>query len=809
MKSIINYHRSFSVALAFLIVMLTFSEPLIAKDHHGITSETGGAERFPLIVAGVPTAILCDTADNPAVLNAVGHLLDDFERVSGGRPVMNPDVVSRQVIIIGGPDSKLIKELERKKKIDKKELDGKTEKYLMATVDAPLPGVDKGLVIAGSDRRGAVYGIYELSEQIGVSPWYDWADVPDQHHSDLYIKDGAYTAGEPAVRYRGIFLNDEAPCLTGWVKETYGTEYGGHDFYARVFELLLRLRGNYMWPAMWGWSFYADDPLNISTANEMGVIMGTSHHEPMARNHQEWARHRDEYGAWDYASNQETIDNFFREGMRRAASTEDIITIGMRGDGDAPMGGEEGKDHEYVSQDEYNMALLRKIFANQRRIIREETGENPEKRPQMWAMYKEVLKYYDLGLRVPDDVTMLLCDDNWGNVRRLPTPAERDRKGGWGMYYHVDYVGAPRNTKWLNVTPVRNMWEQLKLTYDYGVDRIWILNVGDLKPMEYPIDLFLNMAWNPGKFDLAEVDRHLRDFCSVAFGEKDGEEAARILDLQCKYAGRVTPEMLDADTYNLAGGEWRQVADEYARLEAEALRLFIKLPEKYRDSYRQLVLFPVQAMSNLYEMYYSQAMNRRLAEAGDPEANRWADNVEKCFSRDRELCAHYNHEISGGKWNHMMDQKHIGYTGWNDNFPADKMPETIRIDDRCGGYVFTEADGKIVAEARHYYSVKAPEGASWTFIPGMGRTDGAMSLFPYTASTSGASISYKMKLAERRDSVDVHIVLKSNLAFAAPGGHHLEVKFEGAEGKDINVNRNLNDDIYSVLSHCGEKSECD
>ena len=265
-----------------------------------------------------------------------------------------------------------------------------------------------------------------------------------------------------SVEYRGIFLNDEAPSLTSWVYNTYGTDYGDHRFYSRVFELILRLRGNFLWPAMWGWSFYADDPLNSQTAHEMGVIMGTSHHEPMARNHQEWARNRQEYGEWNYNTNQEVIDRFFREGIERVKDTEDLITIGMRGDGDTALGGKEGEDHLYVPSDEDNMKLLERIIDNQRRIISDVTGQSPDKLPQVWAIYKEVQRFFDMGLRPPEDVIILLSDDNWGNVRRLPSKEEIDHPGGWGLYYHFDYVGAPRSTKWINVTPIQNMWEQLQ-----------------------------------------------------------------------------------------------------------------------------------------------------------------------------------------------------------------------------------------------------------------------------------------------------------------------------------------------------------
>ena len=267
-----------------------------------------------------------------------------------------------------------------------------------------------------------------------------------------------------------------------------------------------------------------------------------------------------------------------------------------------------------------------------------------------------------MGLRAPDDVIMLLTDDNWGNVTRLPNAEERKHPRGWGMYYHVDYVGAPRNSKWLNVTPIQNMWEQLQLTYDYGVDKLWILNVGDLKPMEYPITLFMDMAWNPKQYTADNLQEHPRQFCAQQFGKEQADEAMHILNLYSKYAGRVTPEMLDCKTYNLKTGEWKQVSDEFVKLEAEALRQYTTLKPEYKDAYKQLILFPVQAMANLYEMYYAQAMNHKLYKENNPQANEWADRVEKAFARDKALSNDYNNVMSGGKWKNMMIQKHIGYT---------------------------------------------------------------------------------------------------------------------------------------------------
>ena len=747
---------------------------------------------FPVVANGKVVNIIYDNSDQKGISIAINNLVEDFYRVCGMKPVLLDNPAGDNCIIVGSLESKYIKQLVKSGKLDKKELQKKNEKYIITMVENPFEGVDKALVIAGSDRRGTIYGIYELSEQMGVSPWYWWMDVPVVKRTEVYALPGKYTDGEPAVKYRGIFLNDEAPCLTSWVKNHYGTDYGDHRFYADVCELILRLKGNFLWPAMWGWAFYADDPENSATADEMGVIMGTSHHEPMARNHQEWARNRKNYGAWNYATNKNVLDKFFREGIERMKNTEDVVTIGMRGDGDEAMG------------EDTNVKLMETIVENQRKIIKDVTGKPAKETPQVWALYKEVLDYYDKGMRVPDDVIMLLCDDNWGNVRRLPNEKERKHPGGWGMYYHVDYVGAPRNSKWMNMTPIQGMWEQLHLTYEYGVDKLWVLNVGDLKPMEYPITFFLDIAWNPETYTAENFMEHVRSFCAMTFGDEQADEAARILNLYTKYNGRVTAEMMDAKTYNLKTGEWKQVADDYARLEMEALRQYMSLNDEYKDAYKQLLLFPVQAMSNLYEMYYAQAMNHWMYECGNPEANDWADKVEKCFARDKVLSDDYNNIMAGGKWKGMMTQKHIGYTSWNDDFPADKMPEVFRINESektVGGYVFTASDGRVVMEAPHFYECSAPEGMEWETFKDMGRTLGGVALMPYTKPAEGASVSYKMNLPADLKDVKVIVVLKSTLAFSRKEGHEYSIGFRGVKAERVNFNANLNENpenIYTI-----------
>ncbi len=728
-----------------------------------------------------------DNREQPCVKLAVQSLAKDFWRVTGTTAVVgnsfgfgdkglgyaDPAKTAATIVIGTVGCNRQIDQWVKQGLL--KDLKGKREKYIIKTIG-------RQLVIAGSDKRGTVFGIYELSAQIGVSPWYWWADVPVTHHDRLYAVQGEYTDGEPAVEFRGLFLNDEAPCLTGWVKNTFGTNYGDHRFYEKVFELILRLKGNYLWPAMWSWAFYADDPENGKLADRMGVMMGTSHHEPMARNHQEYARHRKEWGAWNYQTNQKKLDQFFREGIERMNGTEDIVTIGMRGDGDEAM------------SDKADVKLMERIVDNQRRIIKEVTGKSAEKTTQVWALYKEVQDYYDAGFRVPDDVIMLVCDDNWGNIRRVPNAQERKHPGGWGIYYHVDYVGAPRNSKWINVTQTQQMFEQLSLAYDFGIQRMWILNVGDLKPMEYPIQLFMDMAWNPKEYTLQNITDHTRRFFRTAFNESIAQEAASIYNRNCQYMARVTPEMLDAGTYNVKTGEWKQVADDYMRLETRALRLFDEVTPEARDFYRQTILFPVQAMANLYDMYYAQAMNHYLAKRNSPEANAWKDEVARCFRRDSLLCNYYNKVMSGGKWDGFMTQKHIGYRSWNDNFRHDTLPRTTTVNSgNAEGYTFAHSSGFVAMEAEHFWRATAGKDTEWTVYPYYGRTLSGVALTPYTAPVGDASLQYRFSLPEGTSQVKVHVVVKSTLDFLNVGGHEYTVGIDDGEAQTVNFNKTLVD----------------
>ena len=773
-----------------LLLGLALAPILKAADKFVTFNQEGGT--LALTTTQQPNfSILCADEEHKGVLMAVRNLQEDFFRVTNTRPYLKigakkqvDEGAQKLRILIGSFDkSPLIKQLVKAKKLDVRELKGRNEKFIITTVTNPIEGVEgEVLLIAGSDKRGTIYGIYELSCQIGISPWYWWADVPVESHKEIYIKKGVYTDGEPVVQYRGIFINDEWPCMGGWTTERYGGF--NSKMYKHVYELLLRLKANFLWPAMWSAAFYADDPMNSPLADEMGIIIGTSHHEPMARNHQEYARNRKVYGAWNYQTNKKGIDRFFREGIERMKGKEEVVTIAMRGDGDAPMG------------PDTDTKLLENIVKEQRRIITEVTGKPASKTPQLWALYSEVLEYYDQGMQIPDDVMILLCDDNWGDVRRLPEPGAKRHPGGYGMYYHVDLHGAPRAYQWLNMTQIQHMWEQLYLTYTYGVDKMWILNVGDLKPNEFSTDFFLKMAWNPNAFDAGNLMDYTREFCRQQFGDEHADEAARILNLHCKYCARVTAEMLDHETYNLQSGEFKAVTDEFLALEAHAVRQFTLLPENMHDVYKELILFPVQAMANLYEMYYAVAMNRQLAMENDLRANAWADRAEYCFRRDAELCDDYNHNIAGGKWKHMMDQTHIGYTSWDEPRGGNIMPKVIRVDAsldkaiKMGGYEYEENNGVVVMEAERFARSVQKSGTQWTVIPDMGRTLSGLSLMPYTESVSGASLIYQMRLKSDLSGVCVRLILDSTLPFIK-GGHSYAISLDDGVEQIVNYNSDL------------------
>ncbi|MCU4174331.1 glycosyl hydrolase 115 family protein [Carboxylicivirga sp. N1Y90] len=770
--------------LVFTIMLLSLSWECNLSFAQNINTDVSFKqvdESFALVSdANKVTPIVIDNSDYQGVLVVGGWFVNDLKMVSGqvAKIYQSELPQAKQVVLVGTiGKNKWIDQLIKDGKIDVSDFKGQWERSLTQVVENPFPGIEQALVLAGSDKRGTIYAMLNLSRAIGVSPWYWWADVPVDKHEAVYVKAGRYVTESPKVKYRGIFLNDEEPALGGWVRATFGGF--NSKFYSHVFELTLRLRGNFLWPAMWGKAFFDDDPENGALADKLGIVMSTSHHEPMGRAQEEW--HRYGSGLWNYNKNKEVLSDFWKEGMERNKDWETIVTVGMRGDGDEAM--EEGT----------NISLLEKIVKDQRKTISKVTGKKAEETPQVWALYKEVQDYYDKGMRVPDDVTLLFCDDNWGNVRKLPDVNAPVHEGGYGMYYHVDYVGGPRSYRWINVSQIQRIWEQMNLTYSHGVDRIWVLNVGDLKPMEFPITFFLDMAWDPTAFNSQNLYEYTVDWCAEQFGEKYAKDAARILNLYTKYNHRVTPELLDHRTFSLENyNEFERVRNDYRDLTLDALRIYNFIPNEYKDAFDQLILFPTNASCNLYEMYYAVAKNRQLAAENDPEANYWADVVKECFDRDSLLTVHYNEQIADGKWIHQMDQIRIGYKTWAEP-RRNTMPDVIRVEEPVipnSELAFCESDGYVSIEAVNYQIAKGTGEINWQVIPDLGKTESGVTTFPqniYPAATDSVYLEYSVDF-KSTGKFNIHVLMSPTLNFNSNKGLRYAVSFDGGEEQVVNFN---------------------
>ncbi|HEY1113906.1 MAG TPA: glycosyl hydrolase 115 family protein [Chitinophagaceae bacterium] len=784
------------------LLTLTTLLLLIKGSAQDLISDKASAGSFPIVSAAGATSLYVDKTDHTVVQKTVVLLQQDILAVSGKKPGIYHSVPKGKEIILIGTlgKSQWIDQLVRQNKLKVDSIRGKWEAYQMQVVAKPFPGYERALVIVGSDRRGTAYGALELSRQAGVSPWYWWADVPVPKRSVLYYT-GGVKRDAPAVKYRGIFINDEAPALSGWSREKFGGF--NHKFYEKVFELILRLKGNYLWPAMWGSAFNDDDTLNPVVADQYAIVMGTSHHEPLVRAHDEWRRYGS--GKWNYDSNEVNLRAFWKKGIERMGTRENIVSIGMRGDGDEPM--TQGTA----------IALLERIVRDQREIISKTTGKDASEIPQLWALYKEVQDYYDKGMRVPDDVTLLLCDDNWGNIRKLPKLNDKPHPGGYGIYYHFDYVGGPRNYKWLNTNNIARVWEQMHLAWEYGARQIWIVNVGDIKPMELPTSFFLDYAWNPTQWNEDNIRSYYTGWARHQFGAQHAQKIGELLRRYSQYSARRKPELLDANTYSLHNyDEWARLVNQWKDLLKEAEEVKNALPKSQHDAYYQVLLHPVKAFSNLHQLYHAVALNKWFASHKDVEANRWADSAKVYYVKDSLITKEY-HQLGGGKWNHMMSQTHIGYTYWQqpsvNSMPAveyvareaaKESPWKIdaKIPSSQGmipagekGPVFYEYDSHVSMEARHWIKAHNSGGVQWKVIPDIGRTGSGITTFPVTASVTLSAGSPHVEYhfyAYDSTKAQARLFFSPTLNFPAGEGLQFAVSVDGEEPKVITLNKEDN-----------------
>jgi glycosyl hydrolase family 115 (putative glucuronidase)/glycosyl hydrolase family 115 len=657
-----------------------------------------GPGRFPLVAAGRAAPLVVSATDHPGVVRAVRDLSADINRVTGVAPdvVLDQPPGQRDIVLVGTIGrSPLIDSLIASGKLDVHGIAGKWETSLEQVVADPMPGVRSAFVIAGSDQRGTIYGIYDVSKGIGVSPWYWWDDVPPRHRDEIHVLPGRHSQGTPVVRYRGFFINDENPDLGTWAPAFFGPGLapgfpGGfnHQFHAKIFETMLRLKANYLWPAVWGRAFAEDDPQNHATATQYGIIMGTSHEAPMMRGIEEWNRHavpavrdangnittpgHDPYGGtgeWSFRHNADAIKAYWTDGIRRMVqqNIEGVVTIGMRGNGDTALPDGGGID------------LMTQIIAAERQILAEVTGQDVRTIPQVWTLYKEVQRYWAEGLRPPDDVIAVFTDDNWGNIRKLPDPSLPARAGGYGLYYHFDYVGGGRDYKWVDSSLIANTWEQLHQAVGYGVTQLWVANVGDFKGNELPLQFFLDYAWNPGQWPVERLSEWERQYAEQNFGAQAAAIAA-VLHTYGRLQSRRKPELLnrhitvdptdpsaivyddEATPFSMTDyQELDRVTAQWQELAAQAEQVGHALPAHYQDAYYELVLYQVKATANLYALRQAEFTNIRYAAQGRAGTNDLAAAAEAHFAEDLALADFYNTKLANGKWQGFQLQPHIDY----------------------------------------------------------------------------------------------------------------------------------------------------
>jgi len=715
-----------------------------------LLTDSPGPADFVLAAEGRTAAIWLEPGTDKAILRAAGDLAADIERVTGVRPAVSQDPAALHgpVVLMGMlGQSKLIDGLAAAGKLEVRDLRGAWESFVVQVVRQPAPGVDVALVIVGSDRRGTIYGVYEVSASIGVSPWYWWADVPVTKRTTLAIRSGAHRQGPPSVIYRGIFLNDEDWGLQPWAAKTFDPALGdiGPKTYARIFELLLRLKANTLWPAMHActkaFNLY---PQNKQLADEYAIVMGSSHAEPMLRdNVTEWTAPPEEY---NYVTNRMGVRAYWEQRAQENGRFENIYTLGMRGIHDSGMIG--------PTTDPERVRVLEQIFADQRALLAKHVNPDVTQVPQAFTPYKEVLDVYRAGLQVPDDVTLVWPDDNFGYIRHFPTEAERQRRGGSGVYYHLSYLGSPQSYLWLCTTPPALVWEEMSKAYDHGARTIWIVNVGDLKPAEIGAEFFLQVAWNINRWRRGNLPGFLVEWAAREFGLEHAPEIAAIMEQYYRLNFQRKPEHLQWWLSNepprpspFTAEEARERLEAFAQLSAQVDRLGAVIPDAVKDAFYELVAYPVRGSALANERYFSGELSALHAAAGLTDAPEFAQQAEAADARLKEATRVFNEQIAGGKWRGILalepadnQWRRFRIAPWTlPRFaPTSKTVEKparppARVPAGFDG--FAETDGVVSIEAGHYTEKVDRNGAGWEVIPGLGRNGNAMTVFPTTAAS--------------------------------------------------------------------------
>ena len=655
----------FALAIMTVVAIAGATVTAIAGSY---ISEQPAADYFPLVGDATVADVFVAGNDWKVARIAAGDLALDVERVTGRKPALKQATagLSENAVLVGTlGKSPVIDRLVKEGRLDVKDVQGQWESFVIATVADPLPGVRRGLVIAGSDRRGTAYGVYELSRRIGVSPWYWWADVTPARREALYVSPERVRIGPPAVKYRGIFINDEMWGIRPWAAQNFAPEEGlglGPKTYAKIFELLLRLRANYIWPAMHQKTIpFNCYPQNKVVADDYAIVMGSSHIEPMLRNNiagAEWDREGG--GEWDYQKNPGPIREYWARRLVENGRYENIYTLGMRGKDDEPM--------KFSGTTKEKISLMEQIFADQRALLARHVNPEPARVPQVFIPYTEVLGLYDAGMKVPEDVTICWPDDNFGYIRRLPTVAEQARSGGSGIYYHIQWLnGATTAYTWLNTTPPALIWEEMNKAWEYGARKLWVLNVGDIKPGEIGTEFFLDLAWDPQRYRHDTVRDFLVRWAARDLDPRFADETASIMEEYYRLGFTRRPEHLvqfRAKTplqyswfsHTEANDEALQRVEQYDALARRAQAIYDQLPTARKDAFFQLVLYPVQCASLINRKVIFADKSTRHGVEGRACASEDASKAKDAAARIIELTDHYNTGLVtvSNKWNHIM-----------------------------------------------------------------------------------------------------------------------------------------------------------
>jgi hypothetical protein len=746
--------------LALAAVPLQAADPPWVRDQYeaGDFTLARGPQLAPVCVA---------PADFECVRLAAGLFSDDVERVTGRRPpvVAAAEPPAGSAVLIGTLGrSPLIDRLVAAGRLDATRIRGQWESFLITAVDGSL-------VIVGSDRRGTAYGVFELSRAIGVSPWYWWADVPSRHRDNLFVAAGTRRFGPPSVPYRGIFINDEDWGLQPWAAKTFEPEVGnfGPKTYAKICELLLRLKANTLWPAMHEVSTpFNANPENRVVANRYGIVMGSSHCEPLLRNNVgEWPH--DNQAAYNFLTNPEGVTHYWEERLQTNGRYENLYTIGMRGIHDGPMQGPRG--------DAQIIATLEKIFGVQRGLIAKYVNPDLAQVPQIFCPYKELLAYFLKDLQVPPDVTVVFPDDNFGYIRYFPTPAQiAARPGGFGVYYHISYLGAPLSYVWLNTTPPPLIWEEMSKAYAHGMQKFWMLNVGDLKPGEIGIDFFMQMAWDVKRWNRENLPEYLQAFAAEQFGPAPAPEIAAIMQEYYRLGYQRKPEHLQwnvgreaprqsAFSYADGANEGAERLGRYQRLAARARELEASLPASERDAYYELIEYPVVGAAAANQRLIASEMAAADVRQQRPGAGDWVGEFDAGSAVLTAAADRFNQTVAGGKWRGIMEDDPLLPSRAYRNAQLQLAPEVRQIapTDRgearaviaaavppprsalpagegTGG-TFAESGGVVSILAEHYSRKTDRPGAAWQVIPGLGRTGDAVAVLPADAPSVDPAVA--------------------------------------------------------------------